>query len=1022
MTEHGCEIGGERVEEPEAHEARYRRFVETALEGIWAMNPEHETTFVNERMASMLGYTPSQMLGHKVEDFMFEEDLPAHRQRMQSRHKGKGGQYEHRFRRADGREVWTLVSATAIVSEQGQFGGSFAMFTDITERKRAIRALERSEQRYRALFEGSPVGIGMATLEGHVLIANRAMEELFGYSAQELEHLDIADLYEDPNDRIALLKHIERKGYVRNLPVRARRKDGQHLDILISSSRIQSEGRALLQTMCVDVTERKQAEQALRLSHDCLELAGRCHERKALLEGFLAKIREFTGCGRVGIRLLDEADKGRTRNVCNETSCESVGLVPIRMEGRILGLIHVADARENRVPRSVIEALETVGRELGVSLRRIEVEETLRQSESRFASAFDYAAIGMAIVSPEGRWLRANRAVLDMLGYTEEDLLARTFQSITHPDDLDADMACVRRMLAGELRTCQMEKRYFHKMGHIVWALVSVSLVRDERGKPLHFISQIQDITERRRAEGRLRTASEMLDTAPSSITVHDFEGRFLFANRKTFEIHGYEEHEFMALDLHQLDVPASEALIAERMERIAAEGVASFEVEHFRKDGSTFPLEIYVKQVMWEGVPAILSIGTDITERKRAREALGRQRAELQAIYDHAPVMMCVLDRDRQVLYANRAFTEFTGVSENELTTGRACGVFGCINAQADPRGCGFGPACERCELRRALEDTLRTGVGHRDIDYRATLEQASGRRDVVLLGATAAIHMGERSNVLLCLEDRTEQEQAEQRTRQRELELLHVARLSTLGEMASGLAHELSQPLSAIVNYSTACAQLGAADRPDLQRIVKNIHRITEQAERARDIMARIRELAQRRRPRLTSVDVNQVIAAALDLLSWQIRQKGIDLNVVFDDRLPAAWADVVQIEQVLVNLIRNAIEAMEQTPSQHRHLTIRTGADDRGTVRIEVCDTGVGIPRDNPDRIFDAFFTTKADGLGMGLPISRTIVEMHEGTLQADRNAEGGSTFVVVLPRASKQDDLVPGGGGVGGGSAW
>jgi len=249
-------------------------------------------------------------------------------------------------------------------------------------------------------------------------------------------------------------------------------------------------------------------------------------------------------------------------------------------------------------------------------------------------------------------------------------------------------------------------------------------------------------------------------------------------------------------------------------------------------------------------------------------------------------------------------------------------------------------------------------------------------------------------------------EQEQAEQRARQRELELLHVARLSTLGEMASGLAHELSQPLSSIVNYSTACAQLGAVDRPDLQRIMKNIHKITEQAERARDIMVRIRELAQRRRPRLTSVDVNRVVANVLDLLSWQIRQKGIDLNPDLDDRLPAARADAIQVEQVLVNLTRNAIEAMEQTPPRRR-LTIRTSPGDAGAVRIEVSDTGVGIPRDEPDRIFDAFCTTKADGLGIGLSISRTIVEMHEGILQADRNAEGGSTFVVVLPQVPRQD---------------
>ncbi len=1142
--------------------ARYRRFVETALEGIWAMNPQHETTFVNERMASMLGYTPSQMLRRRVEEFMFEEDLPAHRRRMQSRHKGKGGQYEHRFRRADGREVWTLVSATAIMSEQGQFGGSFAMFTDITERKRAIRALERSEQRYRALFEGSPVGIGLATLEGHILITNRAMEELLGYSAQELEHFDIADLYEDLNDRIALLDQVQREGCVSNYPVRLKRKDGCLVDVLLSMSLIQSEDERLLQTMCVDVTEQRHAEQALRESEQKFRAIadytydleiwvgtdGRLVWMNPASERFCGySDEECATMPGLPLSLIHEGDRARVLSLY-EDACQggSGSDVWFRMIHRNASVIWVSASWQS------IRAGD--GSSLGwrCSLRdisdRVQAEEELVQNEKKFRALFENMGSGCCIdeviykdgeavdyrildvnpayegimgiervraigalgsqvygdglppffdvlvkvaetgepasfesyFAPVGKYLqcivsrpaegrlstvftdvtdrmRAQEKLADasrrlreairagnvglwdwdlatnrvqyspewkrQIGY-EEDEIGDSFEEWerrVHPDDLTPTLARIKQAIADISTGYYFEFRFRHKDGSYRWILAQSSVFCDQSGRPSRVLGSHVDITEQKLAVERMRLMSETLDTAPSSITVHDFEGRFVYANRKTFEIHGYVEHEFMALNLRQLDAPTSERLIGERMETIAAEGEASFEVEHFRKDGSTFPLEIYVRQVTWEGVPAILSIGTDIGDRKRAQETLGRHRAELQAIYDHAPVMMCVLDPDRRVLYANRAFTEFTGVSEDELTTGRACGVFGCINAQADPRGCGFGPVCERCELRRALDDTLRTGLGHRNVEYRATLERQGNRWDVVLLGATAAIQTDGQSNVLLCLEDRSEQEQAEQRARQRELELLHVARLCTLGEMASGLVHELSQPLSAIVNYSTACVQLGSADRPDWQRIMKNIHKITEQAERARDIMVRIRELAQRRRPRLTSVDVNRVVANVLDLLSWQIRQKGIDLNPDLDDRLPAARADAIQVEQVLVNLTRNAIEAMEQTPPRRR-LTIRTSPGDAGTVRIEVSDTGVGIPRDEPDRIFDAFFTTKADGLGIGLSISRTIVEMHEGILQADRNAEGGSTFVVVLPRASKQDGHGPGSRGVGVGSAW
>lgn len=1205
-------------------EARYRRFVETALEGVWAMNAEHETTFVNERMASMLGCTRQQMLGRRVEDFMFEEDLPAHRGRMQSRHKGKGGQYEHRFRRADGREVWTLVSATAIVSEQGQFGGSFAMFTDITERRRALQTLEYSEQRYRALFEGSPVGIGLATREGHVLMANRAMEELFGYTAEELEQLDIADLYEDPNDRAALLKHIAHKGCVSNHPARLRHKSGRLIDVLLSTSLIRSEDGPFLQTMCVDVTDHRRAQEALEFSYECLELAGRCHERKTLLEGFLTKIQAFTGCEGIGIRLLDEAgnipyeayagfdrtfyesesplsiktdqcmcinvitgdtdpalpfyteqgsfymngttrflasvpdeDKGRTRNVCNETGFESVGLIPIRMDGCILGLIHVADPRENMVPHSVIEVLETVGRELGVALRRIEAEEQLRISEDKLATIFDSAPVIMIVVDKDRRVCRANRACLEATGHTAEQVrglrgghVMRCLHSLDHPDGCGFGEFCqdcvVRKITRTTLETGEafrnVEAHLPLRVGPEVRdRIFQVSTSRVDTVEQTLTLICMEDVTDRVRATEMLRQSEERfrvtMNQLPGTAWAVDRNLRFTVSQGSTLFDLGLKPDEVVGMTLYELFDTEDPAHISISQHLSALAGrTASYEQTHLGITFQTALSPIYdagghvvgvaglsiditkrkrAEESLWESEErlrlalkatndvvwdwdvvrdaqrwnpagatvfgwkdiveapqtagwwvqrvhpedrqrvdkgffavvndparnhwqdeyrfrradgsyaevldrgyvmrndegeAVRMIGAmlDITERKRAEEALNRQRAELQAIYDHAPVMMCVLDADRRVLFANRAFTEFTGVSESDLRQGRACGVFGCINAKDDPRGCGFGPACQGCDLRRALDVTLRTGVGHRNIEYRATIEHNTSRRDVVLIGATAAIHTGEQTNALLCLEDRTEQEQAEHQARQRELELLHVARLSTLGEMASGLAHELSQPLSAILNYGTACANLISAERPDAERIARNIRRITDQSQRASDIMVRIKEFARRDRPHLTSVDLNPAVAGVLELLSWQIRRHGIDLSMDLDDRLPLARADLVQIEQVLVNLTRNAIEAMEQSPPPRRRLTIRTAAHDARTVGVEICDSGSGIPEDDLELVFDAFFTTKAKGLGMGLPISRTIVEMHEGTLIATRNPDGGSTFVMVLPMASNEPE--------------
>jgi PAS domain S-box-containing protein len=146
------------------------------------------------------------------------------------------------------------------------------------------------------------------------------------------------------------------------------------------------------------------------------------------------------------------------------------------------------------------------------------LEDELRRSEEQFRGAFDYAAIGMALVAPQGRFLKVNRCLCDIIGYNEQELLSKTFQDITHPEDLDADLSYVRQMLAGELRSYHLEKRYFHKEGHTVVVLLSVSLVHDSRGDPLYFISQIQDVAARKRAEAERETLILQLQEALATV------------------------------------------------------------------------------------------------------------------------------------------------------------------------------------------------------------------------------------------------------------------------------------------------------------------------------------------------------------------------------------------------------------------------------------------------------------------------------------------------------------------------
>ncbi|MEG3880765.1 PAS domain S-box protein [Microcoleus sp. herbarium7] len=271
---------------------------------------------------------------------------------------------------------------------------------------------------------------------------------------------------------------------------------------------------------------------------------------------------------------------------------------------------------------------------------RQRVQEALRESEERFRSAFDDAAIGMALVAPDGRWLQVNRSLCALLGYSEQELLATTFQAITHPDDLDTDLGHARQLLAGKIRTYQMEKRYFHKLGYIVWILLSISLIRDARGEPL-FIAQIQDITQRKQAEEALSASQArlagILDIAKDAIISIDKNQQIILFNQGAEKIFGYTTPEILGKPL--------DILLPLRFAQIHHQHVVGFrcsndtarkmgdrsEVFGRRKDGTEFPAEASISKLEWRGETIFTVILRDITERKRAEEA----RFQLAAIVE---------------------------------------------------------------------------------------------------------------------------------------------------------------------------------------------------------------------------------------------------------------------------------------------------------------------------------------------------------------------------------------------------
>jgi C4-dicarboxylate-specific signal transduction histidine kinase len=252
----------------------------------------------------------------------------------------------------------------------------------------------------------------------------------------------------------------------------------------------------------------------------------------------------------------------------------------------------------------------------------------------------------------------------------------------------------------------------------------------------------------------------------------------------------------------------------------------------------------------------------------------------------------------------------------------------------------------------------------------------------------------------------DITDRKRAEEESRRRQEELAHVTRLSTMGEMATGLAHELNQPLAAIVNYTQGCMRRMRAGIGDPEELIGALEQATAQAGRASQIIRWLRDFTRKTVPRQNKADINEIIRDAEGFFQAEARQHQVSLRLELTDFLPPIRADVIQVEQVLLNLVRNGIEAMASVDTGKRILVIRTAMAGEA-LEIAVQDSGPGIFEKAADSIFNPFFTTKSQGMGMGLSISKSIIEAHGGRLWAESGPDGGAVFRFTLPVSSIVD---------------
>src|SRR5271170_2854019 len=485
-----------------------------------------------------------------------------------------------------------------------------------------------------------------------------------------------------------------------------------------------------------------------------------------------------------------------------------------------------------------------------------------------------------------------------------------------------------------------------------------------------------------------------IVNTAIDAIVVIDRTGTIRSVNHATEGLFGYAAEELIGCNVKRL-MPEPYAgqhdtylvnYLRTGNKKIIGIGR---EVVGQRKDGSVFPMDLSVGEARDGDEPVFIGIIRDITDRKAAEFAQRESELRLRSIIDTVPDAIVVIDAQGTIQSFSPAAERLFGYDSNEVI-GHNVNI--------------LMPTPYREAHDGYIERYLRTGerriIG---IGRVVTGRRRDGETFPMELQVGEFTSAGDRYFTGF-VRDLTERQEAERRIQDLQAELLHASRLSVMGQMASTMAHELNQPLTAVTNYLEAGRQLLATGPGGPHRVGEMMEKAIAQAQRAGEVIRRLRGFVSKGETERRVQSLNQLVEEALALALVGARQRGVRTSLELDHILPPVLVDHVQIQQVLLNLVRNAVEAMEEV--ERRELTIGTRAiPHQNMAEVTVADTGPGIAPELADRLFQPFVTTKATGMGLGLSICREIVEAHGGRLTTAPRSSGGTVFRMSLPMASR-----------------
>lgn len=1021
-----------------ASEERYRRIIETAYEGIWIIDAEGKTDYVNQRMAEMLGYRVEEMAERSIFEFVNSEERIAAEQLIERWKQGIKEQFDFRYRCKDGSDLWVIVSANPIMGEQGEFKGAIAMLTDVTSRKQTEEELKR----YQLLSENSRDIVLFLRCDGQIIEANNAAIKAYGYDKAELLSLKIDALRDAQTQALIAeqMKQADAQGIL--FETIHRRKDGTLFPVEVSAKGSTIGNERVILSIIRDITLRKQALGALReseeryrafieqssegiwrfelersLSLDRLEdeQIDHCYQYGYLAEcnNAMAQMYGFERAEDiVGARLGDFLVRSNTNNIeylrafirsgyrMNDAESQEID----NLGNSKYFLNNLVGITENNL------LIRAWGSQRDITDRKL-AEEALRESQERARRLVDSNIIGVIFGDFSGNIVEVNDAFLKIIGYTREDLLSGKVNwiEITPPEQRYLDRQAMKEMQLTGTHT-PFEKEYIRKDGSRVPVLVGTAYLGEPQDTGVGFVLDLSDAyTElrlRKQAEENSRqlakqlqeqanTLEAILSASVDHIYIFDREGRYKYVSAGGAKVIGFNPSDLVGKTWRDVGLPEE---TIERFETHKKDVIAAGEPVRNDNEFLSFSGVKYYEYIMSplynrdKSIEGVVVVSRDATERKQAEKALRESEERFRKLSEKVRVIPWESDpMSGRFSYVGPQSVDLLGYPLEDW--------------YAD----NFWEDRIHPEDREWVVQFCKDSSAHLDnYEFEYRMLKADGQ--TLWLYDLVNVVRDEDGPKLLrgFMIDITERKRAESE-REQLLAREQAARAEAEAanrmkdEFLATLSHELRTPLNAMLGW-TQLLRTRKFDETTSQRALETIDRNTKSlAQLIEDVLDVSRIITGKLRLNVRPVALVSVIEAAIETVAPASEAKNIQIEPILDHSAGSVLGDSNRLQQVVWNLLSNAVKF---TPKGGRVAIILERSNSQ--IQIKVSDTGQGISPDFLPYVFERFrqadgATTRSHGgLGLGLAIVRHLVELHGGRVRAESEGEGkGATFIVTLP---------------------